>query len=361
MPTDLSHILRSNIELNNDHIRWLMYQLFRAVHYLHRAKVFHRDLKPSNILVNAECDLRLCDFGLARAALDQQRDMNFWTDYVATRWYRAPELIMTFFSFYSTAIDLWSIGCIFGEMLNKGSPMFPGLNGFQVLEYMVKLIGSPSPDAVRNVRNNKAKEYLLGLPHSERTPFTTVFPGADPLACRLLERILVFDPNQRPTAKECLDDPYFADLRYLDVDVDVDPIPMSDFSFERENLSREQLRTLFLEEILRYHPEKRDEYLWPQHTQQFILQPPSQTERFRTSMKSREQGLETDNRNHESLPNQCMVTMWPQSFDGDPSTGPATMGTMNQDTTSAPSSSSPHVSIFMENNDGMNNDSSGFA
>ena len=91
---------------------------------MHSANVLHRDLKPSNLLLNANCDLKVCDFGLARSAASQEDNSGFMTEYVATRWYRAPEIMLTFKE-YTKAIDVWSVGCILAEMLS-GKPLFPG-------------------------------------------------------------------------------------------------------------------------------------------------------------------------------------------------------------------------------------------
>jgi len=309
MPTDLNRVLRSKIPLSNEHIRWLMYQLIRGVHYLHSARVFHRDLKPSNILINSDCDLRICDFGLARAAVDDKKDMVYWTDYVATRWYRAPELIMTYFTTYSTAIDMWSVGCIFAEMLNKGNPLFPGMTSFQVLDYMVKVIGSPHPDAVKQVRNNRAKEYLLSLPYRERTPFEELFPNADPRGCKLLEDLLRFDPDARPSAKDCLRHEYFADLHAVDDSIEESqPIDQAEFAFETARMTVDDIRQLFLKEIVQeYHPEVYDQFFSTDRPQ-FQLQVPSQAERFRGAMIRKERG-ETSDRNTSSMPD-TVLNLW---------------------------------------------------
>ena len=112
---------------------------------MHTANVYHRDLKPKNILANADCKLKICDFGLARPSFhDSGPTTVFWTDYVATRWYRAPELCGSFFTKYTPAIDIWSIGCIFAEILN-GKPLFPGKNVVHQLEIITDLLGTPHP------------------------------------------------------------------------------------------------------------------------------------------------------------------------------------------------------------------------
>jgi serine/threonine protein kinase len=111
------------------------------------ASVFHRDLKPKNILANADCKLKICDFGLARVSFCDTPSAIFWTDYVATRWYRAPELCGSFFSKYTPAIDIWSVGCIFAELLT-GKPLFPGKNVVHQLDLMTDLLGTPSAESI---------------------------------------------------------------------------------------------------------------------------------------------------------------------------------------------------------------------
>lgn len=100
--------------------QYFLYQLLRGLKYVHSAKVLHRDLKPSNLLLNANCDLKIGDFGLARTT----SETDFMTEYVVTRWYRAPELLLNC-SEYTAAIDVWSVGCILGEIMTR-EPLFPG-------------------------------------------------------------------------------------------------------------------------------------------------------------------------------------------------------------------------------------------
>lgn len=100
-------------------VQYFLYQILRGLKYIHSANVIHRDLKPSNLLLNANCDLKICDFGLARPTSENE----CMTEYVVTRWYRAPELLLN--SDYTAAIDIWSVGCIFLELMNR-RPLFPG-------------------------------------------------------------------------------------------------------------------------------------------------------------------------------------------------------------------------------------------
>lgn len=126
-------------DLSDDHCQYFIYQTLRALKAMHSANVLHRDLKPSNLLLNANCDLKVCDFGLARSAASQEDNSGFMTEYVATRWYRAPEIMLTFKE-YTKAIDVWSVGCILAEMLS-GKPLFPGKDCKFIPVYFALLFG----------------------------------------------------------------------------------------------------------------------------------------------------------------------------------------------------------------------------
>lgn len=121
METDMHRVIYSRQELSDEHIQYFIYQVLRGVLNMHSALVIHRDLKPSNLLLNKNCDLKICDLGLARGF--DCKD-NMLTEYVVTRWYRAPEVILNA-SEYDHAIDIWSIGCIFAELLGR-APLLPG-------------------------------------------------------------------------------------------------------------------------------------------------------------------------------------------------------------------------------------------
>ncbi|AQK81043.1 Putative MAP kinase family protein [Zea mays] len=204
MESDLHQVIKANDDLTPEHHQFFLYQLLRALKYIHAANVFHRDLKPKNILANSDCKLKICDFGLARASFNDAPSAIFWTDYVATRWYRAPELCGSFFSKYTPAIDIWSIGCIFAELLT-GRPLFPGKNVVHQLDIITDLLGTPSSETLSRIRNEKARRYLSCMRKKYPVPFTHKFRNADPLALRLLERLLAFDPKDRPTAEEILE------------------------------------------------------------------------------------------------------------------------------------------------------------
>lgn len=128
METDLHRIIYSKQTLSIDHVQYFVYQILRGLKYIHSANVIHRDLKPSNLLVNSNCDLKICDFGLARGISPERRDQTkssmLLTEYVVTRWYRAPEIMLACHE-YSKPVDVWSVGCIFAELILR-KPYFPG-------------------------------------------------------------------------------------------------------------------------------------------------------------------------------------------------------------------------------------------
>ena len=128
MDTDLYRIIRSPQPLSDDHVRYFTYQVLRGLKFLHSANVMHRDLKPNNLLVNENCDLKICDLGLARLSADLEQSLD-QTVYVVTRWYRAPELLLGKKD-YDKSIDMWAVGCILAELLTRKDgtrkPLFPG-------------------------------------------------------------------------------------------------------------------------------------------------------------------------------------------------------------------------------------------
>ncbi|OAY46543.1 mitogen-activated protein kinase 9 isoform X1 [Manihot esculenta] len=279
MESDLHQVIKANDDLTPEHYQFFLYQLLRGLKYIHTANVFHRDLKPKNILANADCKLKICDFGLARVSFNDAPSAIFWTDYVATRWYRAPELCGSFFSKYTPAIDIWSIGCIFAEMLT-GKPLFPGKNVVHQLDLMTDLLGTPPPESIARIRNEKARRYLSNMRKKQPVPFTQKFPNVDPLALSLLEKLLAFDPKDRPTAEAALAYPYFQGLANVDREPSsTQPISKLEFEFERRKLAKDDVRELIYREILEYHPQMLQEYL--QGGEQTSFMYPSGVDRFK--------------------------------------------------------------------------------
>ncbi|GAB0497556.1 hypothetical protein MMPV_008891 [Pyropia vietnamensis] len=171
LPSDLSRVLRCAhlVRLSIAHKRSIMFQLLRGVAFLHGSAVYHRDIKASNVLLDDDCRVRICDFGLARALLPGTPAPTAggpaWTDYVATRWYRAPELLLSPAAVaYSTAIDVWSVGCIFAELLCNGAPLFPGVDRQDMISRMAALLGVPSATYISGVADAAARRFLASIP-----------------------------------------------------------------------------------------------------------------------------------------------------------------------------------------------------
>ncbi|KAL8152228.1 hypothetical protein V2J09_009988 [Rumex salicifolius] len=241
MDTDLHQIIRSNQSLSEEHS-----QILRGLKYIHSANVIHRDLKPSNLLINSNCDLKICDFGLARPTFENEH----MTEYVVTRWYRAPELLLNS-SDYTSAIDVWSVGCIYMELMNR-TPLFPGRDHVHQMRLLTELLGTPLESDLNFLRNEDARRYIRQMPPQPRQQLARVFPHINPMAIDLIERMLTFDPTRRITVEESLSHPYLARLH----DAEDEPICPETFSFdfERQAMGEEEMKEMIYQESLALNP-----------------------------------------------------------------------------------------------------------
>lgn len=259
METDMHRVIRTQ-DLSDDHCQYFIYQTLRALKAMHSANVLHRDLKPSNLLLNANCDLKVCDFGLARSAASSEDNSGFMTEYVATRWYRAPEIMLTFKE-YTKAIDVWSVGCILAEMLN-GKPLFPGKDctyqfahrqtslvltqhsDHHQLTLILDVLGTPTMEDYYGIKSRRAREYIRSLPFKKKIPMKTMFPKTSDLALDLLEKLLSFNPVKRITVEEALRHPYLEPYHDPDDEPTADAIPEEFFDFDKnkETLTKEDLK-----------------------------------------------------------------------------------------------------------------------
>ncbi|CAD0107562.1 unnamed protein product [Aureobasidium uvarum] len=263
METDMHRVIRTQ-ELSDDHCQYFIYQTLRALKAMHSANVLHRDLKPSNLLLNANCDLKVCDFGLARSAASTEDNQGFMTEYVATRWYRAPEIMLTFKE-YTKAIDVWSVGCILAEMLS-GKPLFPGKDYHHQLTLILDVLGTPTMEDYYGIKSRRAREYIRSLPFKKKIPWKAMFPKTSDLALDLLDKLLAFNPAKRITVEEALRHPYLEPYHDPEDEPTADAIPEEFFDFDKnkDNLTKEQLKQLIFEEIMRdctldkpkHHPPK---------------------------------------------------------------------------------------------------------
>lgn len=251
METDLHRVICTQ-RLTDDHCQYFVYQTLRALKALHSANVLHRDLKPSNLLLNANCDLKVCDFGLARSTTSCDDNIGFMTEYVATRWYRAPEIMLTFHN-YTTAIDVWSVGCILAEMLS-GRPLFPGEDYHSQLSLILNVLGTPTMEDYYCVKSHRARNYLRGLPFTKKKPFHQLFPDVNVLAIDLLERMLTFNPAKRITVDQALNHPYLEAYHDATDEPTAEPIPDEFFKFDKmkDQLTTDQLKQLMYAEITQH-------------------------------------------------------------------------------------------------------------
>ncbi|KAJ1560036.1 Mitogen-activated protein kinase [Cladochytrium tenue] len=249
MEADLHQIIRSEQPLTDAHFQYFVYQICRGLKYIHSANVLHRDLKPGNLLVNADCELKICDFGLARGLSDS--NTGFMTEYVATRWYRAPEIMLSFKS-YTKAIDMWSVGCIFAELLG-GKPLFKGRDYVDQLNQILYILGTPDDATLRRIGSERAQLYIRSLKRTYKVPWVQMFPKASPTALDLLERLLTFDPAARITVEEALAHPYLEAYH----DVDDEPVHEKLFDFGFESLDTiDDMKNMIAQEVLEYRAQR---------------------------------------------------------------------------------------------------------
>jgi cyclin-dependent kinase-like len=195
--------------LTSDLVRRYIYQLCRAINFCHQNNVIHRDIKPENLLVNPDHTLKLCDFGFARTITHPGQQL---TDYVATRWYRAPELLLGSTN-YDKTVDMWAVGCIMGELID-GQPMFPGESEIDQLYIIQKVLGPLTSDQMEMFLRNPR---FLGLKFPDMTrPETLQRKYVGKLTKRAYSMMSLFvkrDPKDRPTAAECLENAFFHGLK----------------------------------------------------------------------------------------------------------------------------------------------------
>ena len=251
MDTDLHRVIYSSQSLSDAHVQYLLFQMLSAIYYLQTANVIHRDLKPSNILVNSKCELRVCDFGLARG-LEEGEEANL-TEYVVTRWYRAPELLLSS-KHYTSAIDMWSVGCIFAELLGR-RPLFAGDDYLHQLQLICDVLGTPNDEDMAFMRESSASRFLREQTRKERKPWKEVkgMRCASEVGIELLNELLMFDPSKRMSAADALKHPYLKtyhsqELKKADGVFDMDV-------YEKRKMNQEELRIAMMGVIRDYRPD----------------------------------------------------------------------------------------------------------
>eukprot|EP00656_Telonema_subtile_P014865 TRINITY_DN17696_c0_g1_i1.p1 TRINITY_DN17696_c0_g1~~TRINITY_DN17696_c0_g1_i1.p1 ORF type:complete len:490 (+),score=105.76 TRINITY_DN17696_c0_g1_i1:119-1588(+) len=312
--SDLGKLINAGNRLFEEHIKCIWLQLLAALNYLHSAQLIHRDVKPENVLISPQCEVKLCDFGLARS-FDQAEKSNLlspspaplasgglgspastahlalqrqMTQHVVTRWYRAPELILRKKD-YSTAIDMWSVACVIAEMLpllsadksirGKRKVLFPGKSSWgmspasyesfssesdfmqngQMLVIFDKL-GTPSPEEVAKVEDRQARQLLERVRPRAGADFKVLYPDADDGALDLIKKMLCFDDEQRLGVEDAIRHVYFEEClkdaeKFGDMDRRIElraPEPIS-LVFDKERYPTEKyVKEKMVEEMDRF-------------------------------------------------------------------------------------------------------------
>jgi serine/threonine protein kinase len=260
LDSDLHRIIQSPQDLTDAHHRFFMYQLVRGCKYMHERGIIHRDLKPGNLLVTRACELRITDFGLARLQSVCSRgqggdvDAGPMTQHVVTRWYRPPELMLAPDGRYTNSVDMWSVGCILAELLGR-RPLFPGKNFVHQLQLIFDVIGAPSPEKAKAVRNKQARKFLETVKGKPKVPFSKVFPKAHRAAHDVLEKLLAYSSTDRSAAVDLLEHDYFRTLSYADpLPIKEPEAPEADFRFEYKDMAAEDLKQAIIDEVRAYDP-----------------------------------------------------------------------------------------------------------
>ncbi|CAG9333634.1 unnamed protein product [Blepharisma stoltei] len=245
MEADLSQLIYSEVELTNEHVQCIMYQLLRGVLYMHSADIFNLDLNPHNVWLDSSCDLKICGLKLAKDC----RKVVKIDEWICPIWYRSPELILGCPALTKN-VDIWSCGCIFAELLGR-SPLFPSSDSVDILQRITQLLGSIAPDDIFFITNTAAEAYIANLPDQQKASWSSLYPNADPLALDLLDKMIVINPEKRWAASHCLEHPYFKDLH----DIEDEPLAGESFNWDFENceLSIDSVKNLVYEEASKFH------------------------------------------------------------------------------------------------------------
>ena len=310
MDTDLSRIIKSSQFMSTEQIQFITYQILAGLKYLHSANVIHRDLKPANILVSCtDCVIKIADFGLSRVVradvahgdevLPAGHDQGSQTDeaaggsasassparpqlrhsltkHVVTRWYRAPEVILALP--YTGAVDVWSLGCIFAELLSMQpenvpdqklrKPIFPGescgelsdeapahlrrTRGREQLEVILQIIGTPKAEDLTHLDADTIDHIRRNCPRVEPKDLSVQYPGASRESLSLLRDMLQFSPSSRITVEAAIASPFLASSRRPQAELDADSPMNNDIEIAHEDKS--VLMAYVVKECMSYLP-----------------------------------------------------------------------------------------------------------
>lgn len=280
MKSSLHRVVSSRQTLTLEHRQFLLHQIMKGLFYLHSAGLVHRELRPSNILVNADCSLKICNFGLTRCREEE--------DGVVTSEYRAPELLLG--SRYTCAVDIWAAGCILGE-LAAGRPVFGGRDNLDQLRRILLVLG-PLPAEEFDWIPSSGKELLQELLRTTQCGgqpvcWADMIPGSPELELQAVESMLAFGTRRRPTALDMLRHP---NLQPYHSEADeVKSESTFDLSFDRYALSDEEIRSRFQDECRIFQHSQASpgtQLLTPEHQGARLLVTPRSCRSERGSVRS---------------------------------------------------------------------------
>lgn len=256
---DLAKVIHSSVQLSEFHVKHLFYQILCGLKYIHSAEVIHRDLKPGNILCTLNGCLKICDFGLARGLAPQfftpKDNYHDITNYVATRWYRAPELILSDKS-YDKSIDIWSTGCILAEFYGR-RPIFMGKDSVHQIHEVIKILGPPSKEILIDYGSLKAWNMCHSSTSFRGIEWKELYPFASSEATDLMDRLLRWNSKERLTIDQALAHPFLSAVRILE-DEPVCPWGPFDFSYEYQLYSMPRLREFLIKEVSTFRKERAE-------------------------------------------------------------------------------------------------------
>lgn len=265
IPETIHRTIRAHTKANKYipslYVKVYLWQILRATNYIHSVGVCHRDIKPQNLLLNTKThEVKMCDFGSAKKLVPGEPNVS----YICSRYYRAPELVFESTD-YTVAIDVWSVGCVFGEML-LGNPLFPGDSGVDQLIEIIKILGTPTRDDIYAMNpNHNAFKFPNITPHS----WNRIFKGkqaADDRAIDLLTQMLTYNPTKRIHPLIALSQNYFDELRITDVRLP-NGKPLPNGVFDWTDMELQQMANIQGLAVKIMGEQQAKSFNWPQNIQ----------------------------------------------------------------------------------------------